>query len=415
MENTIAFIGLGNRGYIYAKLAKGEENLKITAICDNDAGSLKSVGESLGVAEENRYLSADEFFAAGKLADAVVISTPDATHYDLCMEAIGKGYDILLEKPVAETAEECYNIAAAAQKAGRKVVVCHVLRYTDFYRTIKEIVASGEIGNVVHISQSENVGFWHYTQSFIRGKWKNSEETSPMILQKCCHDFDIINWLMDNSCVSVSSFGELSYFNPEHAPEGSAANCCDCAIRENCLYNAIARSKEMPGTMNVPYAFDYSDKGIEAFLNDKDNDYGKCVFHSGNNVVDHQSVIMSFGNGATASLNMHAFAESTYRSTKVVGTKGEIVGLFDDESVSHVTVNVFAPFDRFSPRTIEIKKGCSGHGGGDAGLFKNFCAYVYENKTSDDITGIDVSVASHLMAFAAEKSRLGGGGTVKLE
>lgn len=415
MKNTIAFIGLGNRGYIYAGFAKENKNLEITALCDCNRNSLKATGESLGVPPEKCFSDAEDFFAQGKLADAVVIGTPDATHYEICMKALEIGYDILLEKPIAVTGEECDEIEKTARAAGRKVVVCHVLRYTEFYRRLKEIVMSGEIGSVVHISQSENVGFWHYTQSFVRGKWKNSDQSSPMILQKCCHDFDIINWLLDSACISLNSYGNQSFFNEEHAPEKSAKNCCDCAVRSSCLYDAISRSKEMPGAMNVPYGFDFSEEGIEAYLKDRSNDYGKCVFRSDNNVVDHQSVVMQFENGATATLNMHTFAEDTYRSTKIIGTKGEIIGRFGDSDGSTITVNVLTPFSEFSPKVYQIGKSDSGHGGGDRELFGNFCAYVFEGKKSVDITDLGVSVASHKMAFAAEKSRLNGGETIGIK
>ena len=414
MENTMAFIGLGNRGFIYARLAKQSGRVKITALCDTDENTLKGAARELGVPETACFRNTDDFFAAGKLADVAVISTPDRDHFRHCMDALKTGYHILLEKPAAVTEQECLDIAKNAEIYGRKVVICHVLRYTSFYRKIKEIIDSGEIGEIVHISQSENVGWWHYSQSFIRGKWKNSEESSPMILAKCCHDLDIINWLMNSRCASLSSFGSLGCFDREHAPEGSSGNCVDCALQKECLYSAIDRSLEMPLTMNVPLGFDYSEESIRKYLEDRKNDYGKCVYRSRNNVVDHQAVIMDFENGATASLNMHAFAQSTYRRTIVIGTKGELVGRFDDESATELTVNIFAPVNKFEPRIYTFPKDQSGHGGGDGGLIESVISYLYEGKQYPNITGIDVSVASHLMAFAAEKSRLNGGKVINV-
>lgn len=414
MRKKVAFIGIGNRGYIYAGLVKKREDAEVAAICDADENSLRIAGEMLGVPREKCFLSSEEFFAQGKLADAAVISTPDKFHFEHCMKALAAGYDVLLEKPIAATEEECLKIGEKAAACGRKVVICHVLRYTPFYRTIKRIIDSGSIGRVIHISQSENVGFWHYTQSFVRGKWKNSEESNPMILAKCCHDLDIINWLIGDTCVSVSSYGSLSYFTEENAPPQSAECCCDCKL-QNCLYNAVKRSKEMKGTMNVPYGFDYSDVSIENYLRDKSNDYGRCVFRSGNNVVDHQSVAMNFRNGATATLNMHTFAEETYRSTKVIGTRGEIIGRFGERNDDSITVNVIAPLDEFKPEIIEVGTGETGHGGGDGGLIDSFFDYVFYGKKSADITDLDVSIASHLMGYAAEYSRLHDGASVRIK
>lgn len=415
MENTISFIGLGNRGLIYAKLAKANGKVKITALCDSDENTLYGAAKELGVSPENCYKTTKEFFAKGKLAEVVVISTPDAAHCKQCIEALKTGYNVLLEKPVAVTEEDCIAINESARKYDRKVVVCHVLRYTNFYRKIKDIIDSGEIGDVVHISQSENVGWWHYSQSFIRGKWRNSAETSPMILAKCCHDLDMINWLMGDRCTTVSSFGKLSEFKPERAPECSGEYCYKCDLRDTCLYSAIERSQEMPFTMNVPYGFDYKPESIRAYLEDENNSYGKCVFRSDNNVVDHQSVIMQYEKGATASLNMHAFAQETYRRTIVIGTKGEIVGLFDEGKEKQITVNIFSPVDKFAPKVYTFDNEDTGHGGGDKGLVDSFISYMYEGKENSDITGIDVSVDSHRMAFAAERSRLDDGKPVSLE
>ncbi len=414
MEKTMSFIGLGNRGLIYAKLVKDSGRVKITALCDSDENTLHGAAKELGVPLENCFLSVCDFFAKGKLAEVVAISTPDAVHCEQCLSAMKLGYNVLLEKPVAITEKDCLAISDCAKKLGRKVVVCHVLRYTDFYRKIKDIIDSGEIGEIIHISQSENVGWWHYSQSFIRGKWRNSNTSSPMILAKCCHDFDMINWLMGDRCTTVSSFGELSVFNKSHAPKESDSYCYKCELKDTCLYSAIRRSEEMPFTMNVPFGFDYKPESIRKYLEDEKNSYGKCVYRSDNNVVDHQSVIMQYEKGATANLNMHAFAQSTYRRTVVVGTKGEIVGLFDDERDKTISVNIFSPVDKFAPKEYNFGEESSGHGGGDGGLITSFIDYMYDGKQNSDVSGIEVSVASHQMAFAAEKSRLNGGKPVEI-
>lgn len=294
MNKTVAFLGIGNRGYIYAKYAK-EDNISITAICDTDENSLSVTARELGVNESCLYKNVDDFFKAGKLADLLFISTPDSVHTSQCISALKLGYDIVIEKPVAVNVKELKALDLIARKCKRKVVVCHVLRYTDFYRKIKEIVSNGTIGNILHFSQSENVGWWHYTQSFTRGKWRNSNTSSPMILAKCCHDLDMINWLLNDNCVRVASLGEQTYFNKNNAPVGSAKYCFECKYQDTCLYSCIRRSVEMPGTMNVPYGFTYTEQEIRDYLSDKTNSYAKCVYRSDNNVVDHQSLIMQYG------------------------------------------------------------------------------------------------------------------------
>ncbi len=411
MDNnkTMAFLGLGNRGYIYAKLAKETGKVKITSICDLDAAALKTCGDYLEVKEELRFSSPKDFFKQGKLADVLVISTPDASHYENCMDALKVGYDVVLEKPVAVTRKQCEDILALSQKMGRKVVVCHVLRYTNFFNQIKKILLEGRIGRIIHYSHSENVGWWHYTQSFVRGKWRNSESSTPMILAKCCHDFDIINWLMDEKCVSLSSMGGLDYFKEENAPEGCAKNCVDCKYSGTCLYSAIPRSKEMPGTMNVPYGFEFTDKEIEEYLSDRDNQYGKCVYRTDNNVVDHQSVVMRYESGATVTMNMHAFAQETYRHVKITGTLGELDAIFAGEDDTYIELSVNKPIDKFKKERQLIDTSGSGHGGGDRGFVYSIIDYFFYGKQNPDISSLEVSMASHIMAFAAEESRLNGG------
>ena len=413
-KNTMAFLGLGNRGYIYAGLAQKTGDVNITAICDENANTLAKVGDSLGIPENMRFLSTEEFFAAGKKAEVLVISTPDAAHHRNCIDALRAGYDVVLEKPIASSKPECDEILETAEKLKRRVVVCHVLRYTDFYNKIKQIILSGNIGKVMHVSQSENVGWWHYTQSFVRGKWKSEKTSSPMILAKCCHDLDIINWLIDDKCVSLSSYGSLDFFAPENAPAGSGENCIDCKLRGECLYDAVGCSKEMRGSMIVPYGFGYTDEEIDAYFADRSNPFGKCVFKSGNDVVDHQTVAMRYAGGATATLNMHAFAQATYRHTKISGTKGEIDAIFGEVEPTYINVKIFDRADKYKVERYDVLQGDSGHGGGDGGFVNSVIDYFFRGKQNPDITSLEASMASHYMAFAAEESRLGGGENKKL-
>ncbi|MDE5896243.1 MAG: gfo/Idh/MocA family oxidoreductase, partial [Clostridia bacterium] len=141
--------------------------------------------------------------------------------------------------------------------------------------------------------------------------------------------------------------------------------------------------------------------------------FARCVYRSDNNVVDHQSVLMQFTGGVTAVLDMHAFAQNTYRETKIVGTKGEIVAKFGE--TCSITVNSFTPVDTFCARTYSVPVGASGHGGGDQGIANSFISYLFEGKNSKHISSLEVSVASHKMAFAAEKSRLNHGIPVSLK
>ncbi len=397
-------VGLGSRGGIYSDiLTTKEENCEIVAICDYKEDKRKLAAEKYGVKQENIFANSEELFAKGKIADALILASMDKDHYRQAIKALELGYDLLLEKPMSPDEKECREIIQTAEKYGRKIAVCHVLRYAPFYSVLKEIIDSGEIGEVVTISQTESVGYWHQAHSFVRGNWRNSDETSPMILQKCCHDFDILRWLVGSSCKRVSSFGSLTHFKKENMPEGAAKRCIDCKI-ENCIYNAVDFYKTHPEWFNFIANGETDVENGMKYL-----PAGRCVYQCDNNVVDHQVVNMQFENGATAQLTMTAFSEYMKREIHVHGTKGEIIG---DMGREILDIYIF----KNGYRQIDVKEmgiELSGHGGGDILLVKEFVDYI---KGGNKIrTSAKVSLESHLMAFAAEKSRLSGGLPVEIE
>ncbi len=238
---TVAIAGLGSRGKDnYAPVAKLlPEKMEITAIADIVEEKVEEVSREYGVPKERCYSSAEEMLKQEKLADVMFIATQDRQHVGHAIPALEKGYDLLLEKPVSPDLDECRELLKVAGERGRKVVVCHVLRYTPFYTKVKELIDSGVIGDVVTVMGIENVGYWHQAHSFVRGNWRNSEETSPMILQKCCHDMDLLLWLTGKTCESVTSFGGTYLFKEEKAPEGAAKRCLDgCAAKAECPFDA---------------------------------------------------------------------------------------------------------------------------------------------------------------------------------
>ena len=107
-----------------------------------------------------------------------------------------------------------------AKEKGILLMVCHVLRYTPYFRAIRQAIDEGKIGKIQSIHHIENIGYWHFAHSYVRGNWGNVETSTPMIVAKCSHDTDIINYLLDGKkCRRISSFGSLSYFRPENAPD----------------------------------------------------------------------------------------------------------------------------------------------------------------------------------------------------
>lgn len=314
-QMTVAIAGLGSRGRdTYAKAAKiYPDKMKIVAIADIDPEKVKLTAEEYDVPMSHCYESAEDMLKEEKLADAMIIATQDRQHVGQAIKALKKGYHLLLEKPISPDLGECRKISEVAKECKREVVVCHVLRYTPIYQKVKEILDAGTIGDVISIMAIENVGWFHQAHSFVRGNWANSDETSPMILQKCCHDMDLYLWLAEKTCRSLTSYGDLNYFTPEHAPEGCTGRCLEgCKAKEKCIFDAekIYLEHERIGYRqgNRGWPLDVlvpsgptEEKLIEAL---KTGPYGKCVFHCNNNVVDHQVVNLNMTDGTTMSFQL---------------------------------------------------------------------------------------------------------------
>ena len=397
---TFAVLGLGNRGSVYSNYIAKNKDAKIVSVCDVRHESLKQAAELYGVEKSELFLSEDKFFEK-KRADVLIIATLDALHCRQTVKALSLGYDVLLEKPVAPTQAECNEIYAAAKRYGGDVVICHNLRYTPFYQKFKTLIKSGIIGDVLNVEQTENVAYHHYMCSFIRGKWHSEEETSPILLAKCCHDLDIISWLVEGKDESIQSFGALKYYTRAHKPAGTPDRCMDCKLKD-CIYNAFEFSLKDPNTLCVPYGFDYSRESIAAFLSLKDNLYGQCVFACPNDMCDRQCVNISFDRGVKASLLMHGFSTyQTYRVTRVFGSKGKLSGRLED---GIIRVSLFDGTDKYIDVNGEIAKG-SDHSGGDAKLVSDYISYKTTGVRALGISELKDSLQSHEIAFNADKLR----------
>lgn len=415
---SVAIAGCGSRGTdTYARIIKESlaDSFKVVAAADIRKDRLISTQKMLDLPDNMCFDSAEDMLASGKLADAMFICTPDRCHYTQTIKALELGYNILLEKPVAEKGKELLEIQKLAEEKSLSVVVCHVLRYTVFYQKLKEIIDSGIIGDLMSIVAVEGVGFWHQAHSFVRGNWANSDETSPMILQKCCHDFDIYLWLTGMHAKRVSSFGHLSFFKEENAPEGSTARCTDnCKVKESCPYNAESfymdrlKNGEKGWPVNVVCLDPTEEKLMQAL---KTGPYGRCVFRCDNNVVDHQAVNIEMKGGLTMSFTMCAFTKEVGRTMRIMGTMGEIQGDLENKIIKVL------PFKGES-QIIDINKytsDFSGHSGGDKRLLEEFANLLNTGSSpSGLISSIANSVESHMVAFAAEESRLNQGKAVEL-
>lgn len=418
----VALAGLGSRGKdTYAPTAKlFPEKMEIVAIADIDPAKVEDVAKEYHIPEEMCFASAEELIAQDKLADVMFITTQDRQHVGQAIPALRKGYDLLLEKPISPDLDECREIVKVANECNRKVIVCHVLRYTPIYSKLKEVIDSGVAGDIVSVMSIENVGWWHQAHSFVRGNWRNSETTSPMILQKCCHDMDLLLWLTGKTCQSVSSFGSTYLFKEEKAPEGAAHRCLDgCKAKDNCPFDAekIYLYNKKIGVKNgyTQWPLDVlalhpTEESISEAI--KEGPYGRCVFHCDNNVVDHQVVNLNMTDGSTISHTMCAFTATGSRYAKFMGTRGEIVA---DMTENTIKITEFGK----ETETIDVTEFAtdfSGHGGGDNRMVEELLDMIIEGtEPNNRTTSVDKSVESHYCALAAEQSRIEGGRVISLD
>ena len=412
---TIAIAGLGSRGRTAygAILLDMKDRAQVVAVADFDSQRTSLAAKEHNVKPEMVFSSVEEMLSQDKLADAVLICTQDQDHVRHALMALDKGYDILLEKPVSPNLDELKKLVKKSKEVNKRVLVCHVLRYTPFFQTIKKAIDSGRIGKVVTVQALENVRYWHQAHSFVRGNWRRKEDTSPMILAKCCHDLDYLIWLCGSKCKSVSSYGSLSYFKAECAPKGATKRCLDgCKAKASCPYDAekIYLTNKETGILcgNKEWPIDVlSNEPTEESIRKaiQEGPYGRCVFYCDNDVVDNQIVAMELESGATVTLTMSAFTSIGGRTIKVMGTLGDITGDMHDNIIK------ITEFGK-APEVIDLgreKKDFAGHGGGDMMLIDEFISLLEGKEVNNTVTTLEVSVESHLVALAAETSRLEGG------
>ncbi|WP_418667649.1 Gfo/Idh/MocA family protein [Allofournierella sp.] len=412
MMKTVAILGCGTRGMIYARELGKYPQISVTAVCDTVEEKARQARLLSGGSAEI-FTAEEEFFAEGRRADVLVIATQDRDHYRHAMRALEQGYQLLLEKPLSPSEEECFAIGRKAREVGALVLVCHVLRYTDFYKTVAGIVHSGRLGRIININHTENVGYWHFAHSFVRGPWRNETESCPLVLAKCCHDLDLLYWLIGCDCTRVTSFGATTVFCAGAAPQGSAAYCLQgCEVKGSCPFDAEKIYLLPRATGAAPVL---GDAGLQVVgkpgctaqeLREalKSGPYGRCVYRCDNDVCDHQVVNMEWANGATSSLTITPFTKDCYRRISISGTQGE---LFAADSGHEITVNTFLG-DRTEMVTVDDHAD-QGHLGGDVGIVRTLVDILEGKKVDPDyFTTIDITLKSHAIAFAAERARQRG-------
>ena len=411
----IAVVGYGNRGQVYADYSLDEpQEVEVVAIVDCNAYKLDVAKARYGLSDKQVFTTYKEFLASGLEVDVVINATMDQVHYETAMEILQSKHDMLIEKPIVAKRDELVEIQKAAKENGCQVFVCHVLRYSPFYKTIKEMLQTGKLGNIVSMEMNEHVWIPHYLTSYVRGKWgKETECGSPILLAKCCHDMDLIAWLNGKKAKYVSSFGHRSHFVAANKPQDATENCFDCPHKDSCKYSAVNlyyKNDTMPflvwDSLDKPYD-QITPAEKEAFL--RDNLYGKCAYDCGGDLMDRQNVLVDFEDGSVASFTLSCGTVRPARYIHIIGTEGEIEGKLEEDKFIYRLYN--KDDVSFTEEVIDLSGKVvnnalyGGHSGGDYGIMHDIVRYLNGDGVSASITFLDDSVASHFLVYAAEESR----------
>ena len=409
---TAVIVGAGHRGIGYAEYAlRNPEKFKIVGVADPDDTRREAACRLHNIPEANAFRSVEELTAGSKIADTVINGTMEHLHVSTTIPLLKAGYDVLLEKPITSSKEELLNLLSTAKETGQKLMICHVLRYAPFYTEIRRLINNGELGEIFNIQTAEHVSYHHASVGYIRGKWNRKDICgSSMLLAKCCHDLDLIVWLKSGAAPrAVSSFGGLNYFKPEKAPEGAGTRCLvDCKIEKECLYSAKKLHLDHPQRWHF-YVWNTIDvKDIpgpaerEKALKTT-NPHGRCVWKCDNDVVDHQSVVIQFSDGSTATHNMVSGTSKPGRYIHIVGSKGEIRGYMEEEAFT-ITRPDTSPGHQSSEEVVKFDVGGDMHGGGDLKLVEDFVNIVNGGEKSLSTTSIEDSIYGHLAVYAADEA-----------
>jgi predicted dehydrogenase len=402
----LVMVGAGNRGYLaYGAFAERNPELaKFVAVVEPDDARRVRFADAHRIPAERQFRSWEEIAGRPPLAPALINATLERHHRASTLGLLAAGYEMLLEKPIAPTPVECLEIASAAEAHGRLLQIAHVLRYAPFFVAIREIITSDRLGAIVSVDWRENLIYWHFAHSYVRGNWGNTTRATPMILTKCCHDLDLLVWMFGR-CEWLSSSGSLTHFTREAVGPEIPDRCTDgCPIAEACPYFAprvyLDRLRENPASFAVAaITLDRTPEGVMRAL--ETGPYGRCVYRSDNDAVDHQVVLMRFADGLSVSLTMQGSSHIEGRTVRMDGTRATLLAT---EARGEIEVHDHRTGQM---ELITSPRGVGGHGGGDDALMRAFVGAIRGDRAGVR-TAAREAVTSHLLAFAAEQARVSG-------
>ena len=371
----IGIIGVTGRGTLYKHWHNPDGESVIAGGADVSQDALDEFQKDLGK-DTFVTLNYRELIEKNDV-DAIVITSPDFTHEEYAIAALRAGKDVFCEKPMAITTDSCDRIIETWKKSGKKLMIGHNMRYMRIFRTMKEIAESGTIGKIKAVWVRHFVGHggdWYFHNwNAVRNK------NTGLLLQKACHDIDMIHWITGVYTKKVAAFGSLDFYGGDKPNDRT---CSSCSEKDTCT---------------------------EAQFNTRQ----QCAFRKEVDVEDNTVVIMELENGIKASYQQCHFTPDYFRNYTFIGTEGRMENLDDESKVIVLARDRSKKWKNYADRTYEIKPVRGGHGGADPVICKDFIDMLISDK--EPLATPEAGRMSVATGCAATESLRNGGKVVEIQ
>lgn len=432
-KKRVAVVGIGHRAasWIDAAMDTHAEHVRVVGLCDRQLQRAEDAISHWSIEGCRAFAEIDDLLESTR-PDLVVVCVPEAMHAQVICRALDAGCEVATEKPLCTTVQDAKRILDAERRAGRPILMGFNYRHIPLCREVRRLIQSGAIGMPVSADLNWTLDYRGHGGSYFR-RWHSDMATSGgLLITKATHHFDLMNWWMDDTPVSVFARAKRRFFGPEHSPFGDdhAARCRDCHQAEHCDFHrptvsAAQRSQELG----------YRVRDVRDYEGDL------CVYRPEIDIADTHSVCVEYRNGALLNYSLNAAAPFEGWTLAINGTNGrletqitdakprpgwqrDLVILRRDHSIvkldpaehfvadwpAEYTVHVM-PHDAVAYQT-RVPNVTGGHGGGDAKIIAGFYRPDGADQRRQDPLGTfaDATAGAYSMAVgdAANRSAQSG-------
>lgn len=371
----MAVIGAGARGLwvLGHEFIRRRADVRVLGFCDPNPSLREKVDWIIsdmagkGTPLDYHILTTDdhrELLAIDGL-DFVLLATPNYLHADYAEAVCEAGLGLLIEKPMAVNVRDLNRIVAAERRTGVKVFVGFCMRYNRMFAKAKELLRSGVVGRARLVSFQD---YYALGRGYFRGRNRFERFSGGLLVEKACHSFDLIGWLLEAVPVRVSCFGKLSVFTPR---EGAGETCSQCKLADSC--------------------YDYAQKT-------SDGREPLCVYNSEKDVDDTDAVLIDYDSGALASYVECFYSPTVERRFSLVGDEGELMGSEERGLIEYRRLGG-NHWER-----IDIEYNPGGHRGADPLMVTAAIEYFRGEADEEAGVGSEAGRLAVVTALAAQRS-----------